>query len=97
MPQGMQIFDASGATVVDTNVWMSQVLGSFTLAGPHAAGSLTDANLAQGRPLLIVLPEQGNTGTNVSGNPVTSSVTISDNTVNWNAAPYACRVIYGIY
>lgn len=97
MPQGLQVWDASGNVVMDTTTWVSQVLGSFALAAGHGAGSISDANLAQGRPYVIVLPAEGNKGSQAGGNPVANVVTVSGTTVSWNAAADACQVIYGIY
>ena len=97
MPAGLQTFDSSGAMIFDITTWAGQVLGSFSLAASHAAGNMTDSTLTQGRPFLVVLPEEGNIGTRSTGNPIASSVTISGSTISWNAAPDACRIIYGIY
>lgn len=97
MARGLQIWDASGALLVDTSTWMSQVLGNFTLAAPHNAGSLNVPALSKGRPYVIVLPQEGNLGAEPAGNPVANTVTISGTTINWSASPYAAQVIYGIY
>ncbi len=97
MPAGIEVRDAANNVVMDTTTWVSHQLGSFRLTAGHAAGSLTDVNLANGRPYVIVLPEEGNKGSQSGGNPVMNIVTVSGTTVSWNAAPDACRVIYGIY
>ena len=97
MPQGLQVWDAAGNLMIDTNTWHSQVLGNFTLGASHAAGSLVDANLALVRPFIFVLPNEGNEGGTAGGNPTANIVTISGTTVSWNAALSACQVVYGIY
>lgn len=97
MPSGLQIWDAAGNLVLDTNTWVSHVLGTFALPAAHAAGNLSVPALASGRPFLIVLPAEGNMGAVAAGNPVANTVTVSGTTITWNAAPDACQVIYGIY
>ncbi|WP_208510292.1 hypothetical protein [Variovorax paradoxus] len=50
MPAGLQIFDANGNVVLDTNDRMSRVLGSFWIS---ASGSLTHGGLTTGQPFAI--------------------------------------------
>jgi hypothetical protein len=97
MPAALLINDASGNVLVDTTTWCGHILGNFTLASPHSAGSIVNANLSRGRPFVIVLPSDGNPGAESGGNPIANTVTISGTTVSWNAAPEGCQVIYGIY
>lgn len=98
MPQGMQIWDGAGNLIMDTSSWAGQVLGHFTLAAPHTAGSLVDANLSGNRPWVIVLPNKGNEGSQPAGNPTSDAITITGgNTLNWNASGRSVQVIYGIY
>jgi hypothetical protein len=97
MPQGLQLFNESGGVTLDTNHWVGQQLGSFTLPDNHGAGSLVNGNLSLGRPFVIVLPTQGNRGTQSSGNQVANMVTVSGSTLSWNAATDGCLVVYGIF
>lgn len=54
MPQGLQVWDASGNLQVDTNTTMANVLG--TVSSGTTNGSLTDANFAKGTPFAIAMP-----------------------------------------
>lgn len=97
MAAGLQVWDASGNLLIDTTTWCGQILGNFTLAAPHSAGSLSDGNLTLGRPFAFLLPNDGNNGSKAAGNPQGQTVTISGSTLSWSASDQACQVIYGVY
>lgn len=46
MPQGLQCFNSSGTMILDVTDRLTKMLGSFTTG--TVAGSLTDANIANG-------------------------------------------------
>lgn len=98
MAYGIRVWDQSGATVIlDTTTWCGQVIGSVTVPAGHAAGSFQDARLALGRPYVIVLPYDNNTGATSAGNPVNTSASVNGTTVNYTAGNSACQIIYGFY
>ena len=97
MPQGLQVFNPDGSILLDTNTWVSQILGNVSLAANHAAGSLNDANFTRGRPFYFVLMQEGNQGSTPTGNPVNKIVSVSGTTLSWNAGAIPAQIIYGIF
>lgn len=75
MPQGLEIYDSSGAVVFDTTTRLGKIIGSITV-NAFGSGSVTVPNVSGGLFVAIQslnpLPTTG------------STVTISGNTINWN-------------
>jgi hypothetical protein len=97
MPQGLQVWDASGNIVMDTTTWCSQVLGSVALGSNHGAGSVVDANLALGRPFFFVQEADSAKATDATGNANWMTVSVSGTTLNYAAGQNAAVIVYGIY
>jgi len=56
MPAGLQVWDATGALVLDTSTIVARVLGSITTS--DLSGSLTDAGFLTGNPFWAVATSQ---------------------------------------
>lgn len=80
---GLQIFDATGALMLDTDTIVVSALGVFTIGGPGSAqsGSFTDARLLSGDPLHQVQYVQMEEVIFIGYIP---TVTFSGTTVNWS-------------
>jgi len=95
MPQGLQIWDASGNLILDTSSHIGRVLGVATLTG-GTNGSVTDANFSTGTPFWHLQP-------NATYPTKLPDITISGTTLNWNfQAGYtwsgmSFKLIYGVY
>lgn len=83
MPSGMQCWDANGNLLVDFTTRLSRMLGSQYIDG--TAGSLMDANLAQGEPFAVFQPEQ--LFNHISGDSPRPNIIISGNTISWSYSP----------
>lgn len=91
MPQGLQIFDASGNVILDTNVKAGRVLGTATVAA-STAGSVTNAGLTTGTPFWIY---QASTTSYFARAP---TISVSGSTLSWAAdSDRAGLIVYGVY
>lgn len=88
MPQGLQVFNASGNVILDTNVRTVRILGQFTTT-PGAPGSV-NIDTSQGTPWYQVY-------TNVLKNYDRPAFTLSGSTLSWTAAPFTANVKYGTF
>jgi hypothetical protein len=102
MAAGLQIFDASGAVVVDLSDRPGRILGAASATTSSATygnnGSVTDARLANGTPFYIITPFFGFFGDDF-GYPI---VTFSGTTMSWNYvdngnAAFVCTIYYGTF
>jgi hypothetical protein len=94
MPQGLQVYNASGQLLVDLTDRLSRLLGIATLTNP-TDGNLTDAGFATGTPWWVCLPISG-------GSVSTPAVSIAGNVLSWDfdaSGNYATtyKLIYGVY
>ena len=64
MPQGLQVWDASGNLIIDLGSSLGRVLGVATISG-SATSSIPDARLNQGTPFWVVLPANGSSSPGV--------------------------------
>ena len=93
MPQGLQIWDASGNLILDTSNRIGRVLGVVTLDG-NTSSSETNDGLLTGTPFYMVV---------FLGSFATYSPTISiaSNVISWTmpsgAAGNFYRLVYGVY
>jgi hypothetical protein len=79
MPQGLQVWDASGNIVIDTSYSIGRMFGVVTINSGNQSGSLVEAAFATGTPFFICVPNE-NASWSDGANPV---VTISGNTLSW--------------
>lgn len=90
MPQGLQIWDASGALVFDTTLRTATLFGIIHITG---SGSVTDADFAKGDPFWFYLPLDYSA-------VISLNVTFSSNTFSWSSATPSVspngNFIYGI-
>ena len=94
MPQGLQVWDASGNLILDLTDRLGRILGISTLTSP-TDGSITDAGFASGTPWFICLPIS-------SGAASTPQCSVAGNVISWDfitGGNYATtyKLIYGVY
>jgi hypothetical protein len=91
MPQGLQIMDADGNVIFDTNVRAGRVLGTATVAA-STAGSVSNAGLTTGTPFWIY---QATTTAYFARAP---TISVAGSTLSWAAdSDRAGLIVYGVY
>lgn len=93
MPQGLQIFNASGQIIFNTEDRLTRLLGFQIISGN---GSIVVPALATGTPFFFVHLING------TGNPLTTypRPSISGTTISWltQSTPYtSAELYYGVY
>lgn len=92
MPQGLQVWDASGNSILDTSMRLGRVLGVRTLTG-GTNSSHVDAGLSTGTPFWIVTSL---TAPNIKQ----PDVSVAGTTISWTWAAGSSgdwRLVYGVY
>lgn len=91
MPQGLQIWNASGVLTLDTSTKVGRVHGVISTVGSGSASSQNIPSLAIGTPFFLVeqIPFTG------SYDRVT--VSISGTTISWGAYSTGFNLYYGTY
>lgn len=89
MAVGIQIWDASGTSVIDETTRLARILG-ITTSGT-SGGSLSDSGFSTGTPFAVFIPTIGNEFGGVYATPTWSGTTMS-----WGNS-VAGRIVYGIY
>jgi predicted GTPase len=90
MPQGLQVMDASGNIIFDTNTVAGRIIGTVDITA-STAGSVTSSGFSTGTPFWVFQPK---TTAYFSRAP---SVTISGNTLSWdNTAETTFVLTYGV-
>lgn len=99
MAQGLQVFDANGRVLVDTNKRIGKILGQMTI---YTAGSgdrtvtNTDDRLTKGKPFYLLMSEireKNKIFVDFNGNQVT--LRFGDYVDTNSTIPYT--VLYGVY
>jgi hypothetical protein len=94
MPQGLQVWDASGNLILDLTDRLGRILGISTLT-PPTDGSVINADFATGTPFWACVPVS-------SGRAPVPNVSFSGTTLSWDfvaGISYgpSYRLIYGVY
>lgn len=89
MSVGIQIWDASGNSIIDETTQLARILGS-TNSGT-TGGSITDAGFATGTPFALFIPNDTTYWTGEYANP-----TWSGNTMSWTNSVDG-KIIYGVF
>jgi hypothetical protein len=89
MAVGIQIWDASGNSIIDENSRLARILG-ITNSGT-SGGSVTDSGFATGSPFAVFIPNGTTYFTGEYAHPSWSGTTMS-----WSAS-VAGKIIYGVY
>ena len=93
MPQGLQIFDASGNIIFDTSNAIGRVLGVANVVA-STSGTVTNDGLTTGRPFWIF---QTTTTQYFSAQPTVTASSTS-NVLSWNTGSSTNGIIiYGVY
>lgn len=104
MAYGMQVWDASGNTILDTNWSITRILGIVSGIGSSAfSGSVTNAAFSTGRFFWMFSPKV--IGTDSYGIPINgiASASLSGSTLNWTVNTQGLgyvdcgSIIYGVY
>lgn len=90
MPQGLQVFDASGNVMVDLTTSITRVLGMADIGTSN--GSITDTGFSTGIPWWVVLCTS--TGSNI----FSPSIGVSGNVLSYTfpLSGLTARIIYGV-
>lgn len=93
MPQGLQIYDASGNAILDITDRITTILGEINLsAATYGATNVSNATFALGTPWYFVITYDTNTVLTYDFN-----VSISGTTLTYSGDTPACKIIYGVY
>lgn len=97
MPQGLQIWDANGNFVLDTNNRIGLIISNIQTG--TVDGSVTDARLGVGTPFWFCVLNSFTVG----DVPIIPIISVSGNTLSWQFPGYtngvrrACTISYGVY
>lgn len=101
MAQGLQIWDSSGRSILDTTTFVGRILAIVEI-GTALSGSTSISGLELGNPFAIPMMDNGS-GSSTYGTVAYPRVTFSGNTMSWQrqatsqgAVPNA-RLIVGVY
>lgn len=92
MPQGLQVWNASGQLIVDVTDNLGRVLGIANVTG-GAAGSVTHAGFAQGTGFWMLM------GVNSYALPA-PAFSLSGTTLSWtwpDGGSGSFKLVYGVY
>jgi len=95
VPQGLQVFDASGNIVLDITDRLTRVLGEVNTGA--AAGSVTDAGLSSGDPWYIAFRVDGAMWSSADAD---LAISISGTTLSWSYGSGTAQnmtITYGVY
>jgi hypothetical protein len=94
MPAGLQIWDAGGRLIVDTNTRLGRILGVINIADD---GSLTHPGLSTGAGFAKILIAGGDVQTFIYA----PTYSVSGNTISWqypkDVTKFPAIMIYGVY
>lgn len=93
MARGLQVFNAAGGVIFDTNDRLTRMIGSMLISG---AGSITVPEFAQGGGFYFAFPQRDFNGL-ITGYPV---IDISGTTLSWSTPgtpQLDLLVYYGVY
>lgn len=97
MPQGLQIWDASGNLILDTSSSVGRQTGAQTVGPSPTSGTITVPGYASGATVWYIAPYSmtlGDPPTPLDIEVGTYSVSGAD--ISWEAYD-ATRIIYGVY
>lgn len=85
MPQGLQIWDASGNLVVDLTDHFGRLIGYQNVS---SSGSFSSSEFSKGTPFYLYLPSNYNQNY--------PSIFFSGNTLNWTGSSFSGVIYYGV-
>ena len=94
MPQGLQVWDANGVSILDTNSRVSRVKGVISLAA-NASGSISVPKLST--EAVWATLASSNTKTRPASQLTIGSQSGTSVTVSYTLGPAAAQLIYGVY
>lgn len=100
MPQGLQVFDASGALKVDISDQLLRFLGTPIIAPPGASGSVTNDGLLTGTPFWMANAYNNGGSSYWPGESLyPPAVSISGNTLSYTIPSFVDDQViqYGVY
>jgi len=91
MPQGIQVWDASGTLILDTSTVTVRILDVITISG-NTSGNVTSTQFSTGIPFYFFQPFQYRRGNNQP------TVTFNGNTMSWSlpASAPSGLLYYGV-
>lgn len=97
MPQGLQVWNAAGNLIVDTNTSLGIILGTHTITKSSGNGSLIVPNLALGTPffLFVAVTASFFPAISISGTTISWVYDAFVNSVEPGSSTYT--ILYGYY
>ena len=103
VPQGLQVFDENGNTIVDTSERLTKYLGTFTVPTDAVSGEIINPEIGDGE-LWYTIKIEGLSGYHPYQDGVVTSyprITKGDGKILWSypssAARFGAVVHYGVY
>ena len=102
VPQGLQVFDENGNTIVDTSERLTKYLGTFTVPTNAVSGEIINPEIGDGE-LWYTIKIEGMSGYVLDEGSVTSypRITKGDGKILWSypssTARFGAVVHYGVY
>ena len=103
VPQGLQVFDESGNTIVDTSERLTKYLGTFTVPTDAVSGEIINPEIGDGELWYTIKIEEVSGYHPYQDGVVTSypKITKGDGKILWSypssAARFGAVVHYGVY
>lgn len=98
MPQGLEIYDSSGALILSITDRLTKFIGSQTIS---SNGSITISGLLPGNQLFAIFFEDEESASNLF--TTKPAVVVSSSSISWNYVPYtgqpnaSGKLVYGQY
>jgi hypothetical protein len=105
MPSGLQVFDASGALILDADDLVFRILGNTRIVGSTAgnanldggSGTIVNAGFTAGSPFCMAMWEGTvNNGGASSADPPAPNISFSGNTLSYSLLWGDWRLVYGV-
>lgn len=98
MPQGLQVWDASGNLIVDVSDRLTRILGTILVAA-GSSGTVTDDGFLTGTPFPIAIRTNAGSPSFMNNTMVPPSITFAGNVMTYNVASPSGdhRIIYGVF
>lgn len=111
MPQGLQVFNASGGVVLDTTTIVGLLIGSVGVSENQLSGSIYSPKFSNGKPFLVPFIGMMKSPIGVAGgrsdfiSASQVSFSINGNTITWSRPQRSAQessspsgiIYYGIY
>ena len=87
MPQGIQVWDATGTLIFDTTTITARLIGYQTIT--NSSGNITNSQFSTGTPFYLFMPGSYTTTTS-------PQVVFSGTNMSWPAGTFSGIIYYGV-